>query len=72
VDDDSVNGYWIGYKVCWAFVFLGCWIYCITSYGFLLGVSVGWVPSAIAATVLSLLWPLILIGVAVLLWALFK
>jgi hypothetical protein len=27
--------------------FLGCWIYCIATYGFLLGVGFGWVPSLI-------------------------
>ena len=53
-----MDGYWIGYVISWIFIFLGSWIYCISEYGFLLGVGLGWLPSAIAATVASLLWPL--------------
>ena len=45
-----------------AITFLGCWAYCIVHYGFLVGVSVGWFPSAIAAGVVglftSILWGL--------------
>jgi hypothetical protein len=62
--------YLIGYCICWVVLFLGCWIYCIASYGFLLGVGLGWLPSAITATVVSLLWPLIAIALLVLVWVL--
>lgn len=44
-----------------AVVFIGCWIYCIASYGFLLGVGLGWLPSLIAALVAMILWPLALL-----------
>jgi hypothetical protein len=62
-----VDGWYeTGYKVCFVLVFLGCWIYCIASYGFLLGVGLGWLPSGIVAAVVSFLWPLIFFAIFVL------
>lgn len=48
-------------------VFAGSWIYCVVTYGFLIGVSLGWIPSTILATITLLivmyLWaPMILLG----------
>ncbi len=63
---EESNGYWIGYKVCFVLVFLGSWIYCIASYGFLLGLGLGWLPSGILAAVVSFLWPLFLLGIVLL------
>ena len=40
-------------------VFIGAWIYCIAEYGFLLGVGLGWLPSAIVAGIAAMLWPFI-------------
>ena len=57
--------YWVGYWISFVLIFLGCWVCCIASYGFLLGVGLGWLPSGIAAGVLSFLWPLMLIGIAI-------
>jgi hypothetical protein len=49
-------------------VFIGCWIYCIANYGFLLGVGFGWLPSAIVAAfafgLAMILWPMLFLGVA--------
>jgi hypothetical protein len=58
------DGYWLGYFITWAVTFIGCWIYAIVAYGFLLGVGLGWLPSAIVATIISFLWPLLVIAVA--------
>ena len=55
--------YRIGYIICWILVFVGCWIYCIASYGFLLGVGLGWLPSGIVATITSFLWPIAVFGI---------
>lgn len=49
-------------RIVWFVTFFGCWIYCIAAYGFLLGVGIGWLPSAIAATVAAFLWPLVAIA----------
>lgn len=47
-------------------VFTCSWIYCITKYGFLLGVGVGWLPSGILAAIVGFItgcfWPLTVLG----------
>jgi hypothetical protein len=52
--------YWVGYKICFVLVFIGCWIYCIVSYGFLLGLGLGWLPSGIAASVITPIRPCVI------------
>lgn len=47
-------------------VFLGCWIYCVAEYGFMLGVLFGWMPSAIVGWLAAALWPLFALVLA---WA---
>jgi len=51
--------------------FIGCWIYCIATYGFLFGVGLGWLPSAICAVIAAVLWPLIALAVAMLAYFIF-
>jgi hypothetical protein len=51
--------YSVGAAITGFCTFIGCWIYCIATYGFLLGVGLGWLPSAIVAFFAALLWPLI-------------
>lgn len=46
-------------------VFVGCWIYCITTYGNLLGITLGWIPSLIAAIAATVFWPLVWIAAGV-------
>lgn len=41
--------------------FIGFWIYCISEYGFLVGVTLGWIPSAIAALFVAFLWPIAIV-----------
>jgi hypothetical protein len=60
---NASNWYWIGYWISWVLIFVGCWIYCVAEYGFLLGVGLGWLPSLIVALVASFFWPLLLLGV---------
>ncbi len=62
-----VLGYWIGYAIFFVLIFLGCWIYSIAAYGFMIGVMIGWIPSAIVAGIVSLFWPLIVLAIAALL-----
>jgi len=59
----SSDTYW-GIAALVGFVtFLGSWLYCIATYGFLVGVGIGWLPSAITAVVAGVLWPVIALGV---------
>ena len=60
IDSDS---YWVGYIITWILTFIGCWIYCIATYGFLLGVGLGWLAAGIAASVVSFFWPLIILAI---------
>ena len=54
------DGYWLGYKISWVLIFISSWIYCIASYGFLLGVGLGWLPSLIVAFIGAFLWQIAL------------
>lgn len=56
--------YSIGFGITAFITFVGSWIYCIATYGFLLGVGLGWLPSLIVAYIAGLLWPLIALGIA--------
>lgn len=50
-------------------VFLGGWIYCVATYGFLLGGALGWIPAGIAAAIatviVAFLWGPIAAGAAI-------
>lgn len=48
-----------------AIVFVGSWIYCIVTYGYLLGFGLGWLPSLIVAFIAGITWPIILIAIGV-------
>ena len=51
--------YWVGYTITAIITFVICYIYCIATYGFLLGLGLGWLPSGIVARIVGFLWPLI-------------
>jgi hypothetical protein len=62
-DTNSRRGNWqpyleIGYKLAWivgAVTFGGAYIYCVVTYGFLLGMGLGWLPSGILAFIVGVL-----------------
>lgn len=56
--------YRTGATVIWLVTFFGCWVYSIAHYGVQLGVGLGWLPSAVVATVVATLWPLLMVLVA--------
>ena len=49
--------------------FFGSYYYCIATYGYLLGFGLGWLPSLILGVIVmffaTLLWPIVIAGVAV-------
>jgi len=73
-EDQESRTYEIGFWITAVITFLTAWIYCIVSYGFLLGVGLGWLPAIITAIVAGALWPLVallaVLGVAFILLAL--
>ena len=40
--------------------FFAIWIYAFTSWGFLIGLAVGWLPAIIGAFLIGALWPIAL------------
>jgi hypothetical protein len=59
----------------WAITFIASWIYCISSYGYFLGISLGWIPSIIAASIAAIIWPiavLAMIAMAIFLFMYFR
>ncbi len=54
----GVIGFIVGF-----IVFTISYIYCIATYGFLFGVGLGWLPSAIVGFIAGLLWPFVLLAV---------
>lgn len=57
-----MNTYENGQAISAVIIFIGCWIYCTAIYGFLFGFGLGWIPSLIAAWIISWFWPVIVIG----------
>ncbi len=43
--------------------FFAIWIYSFFSWGFLIGLAIGWLPALIGGLIIGVLWPLILIGI---------
>ena len=60
---NDTEWYSIGFVITGLITFLGSWIYCIATYGFLLGVGLGWLPSIIVAVIAGALWPLIALAI---------
>lgn len=53
--------YAVGAVVIGGLTCIVSWVYCIATYGFLLGLGLGWIPSAMVATILGALWPLVVV-----------
>ena len=66
------NWYSLGAAITAIVVFPVCWIYCVTTYGFFLGVGLGWFPSIVIAALAALLWPIIALSLIALLLFIFK
>lgn len=43
-------------------VFVTSWFYCVTEYGYMWGLGLGWLPSIFAALLAGWAWPLVVIG----------
>jgi len=65
------GGYELGFTITAIITFIGSWIYCIATYGFLFGVGLGWLPSLIVAVIAGALWPLIVLAIGAVLFFIF-
>lgn len=62
MDDYEKGAYIVG-----GIAFVIAWIYAIASYGFFLGVGLGWLPAAVIGFIAGILWPIVLFALALLL-----
>jgi hypothetical protein len=51
--------YLIGVPITAVLTFISCWIYAVMTYGFFLGIGLGWLPAIVIAIIAGWLWPLI-------------
>jgi hypothetical protein len=76
VTSEKKNYYKIGFWITAVITFIVCWIYAIGSWGFLLGVGLGWIPSLFIAVIAGFIWPLLamalIIGVCVVAFMIYK
>lgn len=56
---DISESYTSGALIVGTISFIASWIYAIATYGFFLGVGLGWIPSLVIGFLAGLLWPLI-------------
>ena len=60
---NALTGFLVGVGV-----FFGCWIYAIKTYGWFLGLGLGWIPSFFFAVMAGMFWPLavlIILGILI-------
>ena len=62
------NWYKVGACITGVIVFFLVWIIALFEWGFLVGLSIGWFPAAIAGVVGGLLWPILALLVVYVLW----
>jgi len=60
------SGYQLGATITGGIVFIISWLYAIASYGFFIGVGLGWIPSLMIAFIAGILWPLVALATAAL------
>jgi len=61
LDRNGETIYGVGAIITGVIVFFGIWIYSFASWGFLIGLMIGWLPAIIGAFIAGVLWPLILL-----------
>lgn len=59
--DRNLDWYWGVALLVGIVIFIGVWIYSITQWGFLIGITIGWLPAIIAGFIGGILWGLLAI-----------
>lgn len=62
---DLTKIYIVGAYITGFVTFIAVWIYAIISWGFLIGVAIGWLPAAITAFFAGLLWPIVAVIITI-------
>jgi hypothetical protein len=60
---DSGETYQTGAIITGIIAFIAGWIYAVMSYGWFLGLGLGWIPALVVGVIAGLLWPLIAIAI---------
>lgn len=71
-DFDGAFLYFAGVWIVGMVIGLGIWVYAFISWGLLLGLVFGWIPALIGGTIAGFLWPLVVLVVAILAFAIFS
>ena len=50
------------FRIAWIISFLGLYALLVRQFGVLAGLSMGWAPAMIGATILAVIWPLSLVA----------
>ncbi len=58
--------YMVGAWIVGVLSFIAIWLYSLAEWGFLLGLTIGWVPALIGGTILGFLWPLVVLALIIL------
>lgn len=58
-NDSDTSIYQVGFFITGIIAFFACWIYAFVSWGLLLGLGLGWIPSIFVAIIVGAIWPLI-------------
>ncbi len=67
---DGDEKYVLGVYIVGIISLIVIWIYAIVSWGFLIGLAIGWLPALIGGAILGFLWPLVVlvvVGIALIL-----
>lgn len=60
---DGGEKYMIGVWIVGVISFIAIWIYALATWGFLIGLMLGWIPALIGGAILGFLWPLVVLAV---------
>jgi hypothetical protein len=60
-----VEWYDVGFFLVAVPVFVAVWVMAVDSYGFLLGLGLGWFPAAVVAVLSGTIWPILLLSLVV-------
>lgn len=67
----GMGWYRIGGYIAAGITFLSIWVAAFISWGFLVGLAIGWLPAIIGAIIVRFIWPIIVIVLLILLLLVF-
>ncbi len=59
-----MDDYETGALITGVIAFIALMVYAVSTYGWFLGLGMGWIPAGVIAFVIGLLWPVVLFALA--------